>query len=176
VAHGYAVHRLQLGICQCQLQPVTLADDIENKQILLQLAAANQVSKHRPSPRWVSTSTRIRTLSSTSKDLAAQAAEDAERRCSSKQMLEQQMQSTSMQAAGATGPGQGGAGGQQAAVTPGDIMSQADQIAQQLLAMPESQRRSELLKIKKSDETLHARPGQEQDGRSAASRLWDPSP
>jgi hypothetical protein len=45
---------------QCTLQPVTLADDIENKQILLQLAAANQVSKHRAFAPWASTSKRIR--------------------------------------------------------------------------------------------------------------------
>jgi hypothetical protein len=30
-----------------QMQPVTLADDVENKQILLQLAAGNKVSMHK---------------------------------------------------------------------------------------------------------------------------------
>jgi hypothetical protein len=62
-----------------------------------------------------------------------------------------------MQTAGATAGGGGNQqGGQQTPVTPGDMMNQADQIAQQLLNMPYEQRKSELLKIKKSDETLHA--------------------
>jgi hypothetical protein len=37
-----------------------------------------------------------------------------------------------------------------------DIQAQADQIVQQLEAMPDSQRKSELLQLKKDDSTLHA--------------------
>jgi hypothetical protein len=141
---------------KCQLQPVTLADDIENKQILLQLAAANQVSKHKAFGPLGIDPDEDQDLIFEEQETWQDKQQKMQAKMQNKQMLEQQMQSTAMQAAGATGPGQAGAGGQQAAVTPGDIMSQADQIAQQLLAMPESQRRSELLKIKKSDETLHA--------------------
>jgi len=47
-------------------------------------------------------------------------------------------------------------GGDQSGVTPGDLMQQAEQIAYQLLGMPYETRKSELLKIKKANETLHA--------------------
>ena len=49
--------------------------------------------------------------------------------------------------------GGSGMGGQ---VTPEDLMQQAEQIAMQMLGMPYELRRSELLKIKKSNETLHS--------------------
>jgi hypothetical protein len=48
-------------------------------------------------------------------------------------------------------PGGGGAG-----TTPQDMMAQAEQIALQMLGMPYEARKSELLKLKKSDQTLHA--------------------
>ena len=51
----------------------------------------------------------------------------------------------------APGPG-AGAG----PMTPQDMMSQADQIAKQLLTMPYEQRRVEMSKIKRSNETLHS--------------------
>jgi hypothetical protein len=40
--------------------------------------------------------------------------------------------------------------------TPEDMALQAEQIAQRVLSMPYELRRSELLNIKKSNETLHA--------------------
>jgi len=50
----------------------------------------------------------------------------------------------------------GGGGGGGGGVTPADMTSQAEQIAYQMLAMPAELRRGELLKLKKSDETLHS--------------------
>jgi hypothetical protein len=50
-----------------------------------------------------------------------------------------------------TGGGPGGSG-----ITPDDMMAQAEQIAYQMLGMPYEQRKSQLLQIKKSNETLHA--------------------
>ena len=49
-----------------------------------------------------------------------------------------------------------GAPAQAGGVTPADMMSQAEQIAMQLLNMPYEQRRSQMLDLKKADETLHA--------------------
>ena len=43
-----------------------------------------------------------------------------------------------------------------AQVTPEDLTMQAEQLAYQMLAMPYELRRSQLLQIKKSNETLHA--------------------
>jgi hypothetical protein len=50
----------------------------------------------------------------------------------------------------------GGAGGQTSADTPQDLMAQADQIAQELLGMEETQRRSEMMQLKKENEALHS--------------------
>jgi hypothetical protein len=40
--------------------------------------------------------------------------------------------------------------------TPEDLQAQAQQIAQQVLTLPESQKDSQLIKLKKSDPTIHA--------------------
>ena len=53
---------------------------------------------------------------------------------------------------GAMPPGGGGGGG----TTPQDMMAQAEQVAMQMLGQPYESRKSELLKLKKSDQTLHA--------------------
>jgi len=59
-------------------------------------------------------------------------------------------------AAGGDPMAAGGPGGQPGA-TPGDVRDQAAQIANQMLTqMTETQRRSELIKIKHSNPTLHA--------------------
>lgn len=46
--------------------------------------------------------------------------------------------------------------GTQQGMTPQDLIQQADSLAQQLIPMPYELRRSELTKIKRSNETLHA--------------------
>jgi hypothetical protein len=46
-----------------------------------------------------------------------------------------------------------GAGGP---VTPNEVMSQADDMAQQMLAMPETARKSQLIQLKRSNPMLHA--------------------
>ena len=51
-------------------------------------------------------------------------------------------------------PAQGGAAAQ--AMTPMDMMQQADQLAQQMLQMPYEARRRELINIKNTNPTLHA--------------------
>jgi hypothetical protein len=54
------------------------------------------------------------------------------------------------------GPAMPGGGQPAGGTTPADLMSQAEQMAMQLLGQPYESRKSEMLKIKKSDETLHA--------------------
>ncbi len=49
-----------------------------------------------------------------------------------------------------TMPGQGGP------VTPGEVMAQADDMANQLMAMPETARKSQLIQLKRSNPMLHA--------------------
>lgn len=140
---------------KAKLQPVTLADNLEDKQILLQLAAANQVSKrHAFAPLGIDPDENQKEI------LDEQASwqelqQKYQKEQQQKAMLQEQMQSTVMQTAGAM-PGGGGGSPEGMQVTPGDIMAQADQMTQQLLTMSDSDRRSELLKIKKADPTLHS--------------------
>jgi len=133
------------------MQPPSLADDIETKQMKLQLAAANQLSR-----QVALTPLGIDPEADEDQRLQEQQRLDEKTRkiqeeSQQKQMLQQQVQSQPMQAAGA---GMSGVDG--ASTTPQDLHGQADQIAKQLLSMPESQRRSEMSKIRKSDETLWA--------------------
>jgi hypothetical protein len=56
---------------------------------------------------------------------------------------------------GPTPPG-GMGGGAPGGTTPQDMMAQAEQVALQMLGMPYEIRKSQLLQLKKGDETLHA--------------------
>lgn len=137
-----------------KLQPVTLADDMENKQILLQLAASNQVSKHRAfAALGIDVEEDQKTIFDEKKTWD-EAQQQYQTEMQNKQTMEQQMQSSTMQAAGAAPPGQAAQQGQSVSID--DKMAQAEQMSQQLLNMPYEQRKGELLKIKKADPTLHA--------------------
>ena len=41
-------------------------------------------------------------------------------------------------------------------ITPEEMMAKANEVAQQLMTMPETQRKSELIRLKRSDPTLHS--------------------
>jgi len=174
-----------------RLQPVTLADDIEKKQIQLQLAAGQQIS----------TQTALAPFGINFRDEVKRVLEEEEfkqeqlARFQEEMVKKQELQGVMAQgAAGMAQPGMPGAqpgmpmqpgaqpgmpaqpgapmqpgmpqagmpqpgmaqAGPGGSVTPEDMMVQAEQIAQQLLGMPYELRKSELLKIKKSNETLHA--------------------
>jgi hypothetical protein len=150
------------------LQPVTLADDIEKKQVLLQLASANIVSKRTAlSPFGVDIDEETDRLfdeqqhqQDKEREFQREEAERAE--------LEEQLamaQQGPMPGGGGMGmPGGGapmpGGGGMAApssgAVTPQGMMGQADQMAQQLIMIPYEVRRSKLQEIKDADPALHA--------------------
>jgi len=134
------------------LQPVTLADDIENKQLLLSLAAANQLPKSVAyAPLGIDAREAMTKIFDEQREyVEAQAKFDREMQ--HRQQVDQQLNSSTMAAAGV--PGQPASG--EAAMTPTDQVAQAEQIAAQLVAMPETQRKQELAKIRKSDETLWA--------------------
>lgn len=132
------------------LRSVTLADDLERKGIMLQGAAGQDISKQ----------TVYRTMGIDYMDEQKKVIEE--------QTKIQQLQQDAMedaeasQAPGAGGPGggdpmmAGGPGGQPGA-TPGDVRDQAAAIANQMLTqMTETQRRSELVRMKHSNPTLHA--------------------
>jgi hypothetical protein len=170
-----------------KIQPVTLADDIEKKQILLQLSAAQQVSKGTAfGPFGIDIREEVRKIydeqrmqSDMEKEFQR---EEIERRKMDENLaiVEQAQQpqqpmvggmaggaATGMMSpavggmmGGMMGGGMGGSpmggGAGNTAMTPQQMMLQADQIAQQLLQMPYEMRKSEMLKLKQSDEALHA--------------------
>jgi hypothetical protein len=196
-----------------RLQPVTLAEDMERKQILLQLASSQQVSKQTAyAPFGVDWPEEVRRMFEEEKYY-----QDQSKRFQKEQSEAQTMEETfetaeaqqQMQGAGMPGampgvmpgaeqgaaqgamPAQGGAPMQAGAMptgapggagtTPDDMMAQAEQIAMQMLGMPYEARKSELLNLKKSDETLHAlviqkmkdirQKGQQQGGFQAVQQM-----
>ena len=131
------------------LQPTTLADDIERKQLMLQAAASGDISK----------GTAYRTVA----DIDFM---DEQRKIVTEQAQVQNIQNRAMaaqQASQLNGGGAEGDGAEDAAgvpggmvgATPGDVRAQAEEYAKQLLSMPDTQRRGMLIKIKQSNPTLH---------------------
>lgn len=122
------------------LRSVTLADDIERKALSMQAAAGRDISKQ----------TAYRPLGIDYLEEQKRVAEEQE----TIQRLQQEAQER-QQAQAQQGGSEGG--GSQAGATPGDVEEQAQALAQQLLTqVPETQRRGELIKIKRSNPTLHA--------------------
>jgi len=153
-----------------ELQPVTLADDIEKKQILMQLLAGNRISADTAlSPSGIDPKEEIKKIMEEQK-YQVETQQKFEEDMASKNELQQLVnQTTNMMAPPGQGGGQGGAEGDPAAqgqpapapfdssqATPGDVLDQAAEEAQRLVTMPYEQRRSELGNLKKTNEQLHA--------------------
>ena len=129
------------------LQATTLADDIERKSLILQAASAGDISKGTAyktvadidfideQKKIVTEQTQIQNIQQ--RAMAAQQA----------QQLNGGPQDEEADAAGVPGGSVG--------ATPGDVRSQAEAYANQLLSMPDTQRRGLLIKIKQSNPTLH---------------------
>lgn len=160
-----------------RMQPVTLADDLEKKQILLQLSAAKEISKGTAySPLGIDVREEQRRIFD---ELRQQS--DLERDFQNEQVERQKIEE--QLAAVEQGGGMGGmppggmpagsamptggampmAGGMPmgtgsggSAMTPQQMIAQAEQLAQQLVSMPYEARKSQMLQLKQSDEALHA--------------------
>lgn len=178
-------------VVEARLQPVTLADDIEKKQIQLQLAAGQQISRQTAwAPFGINYREEIKKLfeeEEYSREQMARFQEEQSHKDQLQQTMvmgatgqaqpgmpgaqpgmspEQAAQASAAQqgtpptpqalAAGAAAGGGMGMAANAGQVTPEDLSAQAEQIAMQMLGMPYEQRRSELLKIKKANETLHS--------------------
>jgi hypothetical protein len=130
-----------------ELRSVTLADDLERKALSLQAAAGMDISKD-----------------TAYKPLGIDYMSE-QRKVVDEQREIQELQQEAMEeqeAAQLTGEPQGDQS--QAGATPGDVHSQAKELAYQLVTQtPESMRRGELIKIKHSNPTLHALVIQEMD-------------
>jgi hypothetical protein len=166
-----------------KLQPVTLADDLEKKQIQLQLASGHMISRQTAyAPFGINFREEIRRMFE-EEEYSQQVMQEFSEDQAQRQELHAAMQQGAagvappgapggppMQAAPAGAPMPGGAmpaGGalpmgagqptvQGPGVTPQDLTLQAENIAMQLISAPYAVRRAELLNIKKTNETLHA--------------------
>ena len=147
-------------------QPVMLAEDMEKKQVQLELAAGMQISRGTAyAPFGIDYREEIRRMFQEEKFF-----QDEQKRFegeqAQRQELEQQMADGGQQGQagpqvpgmpagmpGSMGAAPGGAGGP---VTPDGLAAQSEEIAYQLLAMPYEARRSQLIDIKQSNKELHA--------------------
>lgn len=155
---GFSTHFLW-GEIDGHLESVTLADDVQRIALGLQSAAGNDISK----------TTAYRSLGINYMD--------EQQKIIDEQTAIQKMQEKAMQESQAAqqqsamnnptaGPGMAGS---QVGATPGDINEQAKQTAQQMLyQMSDSQRTSELIKMKQSNPTLHAAVKQELENLRSA--------
>jgi hypothetical protein len=164
-----------------KLQSVTLADDIEKKQILLQLASAQQISRSTAyQPFGIDWKDEVERMLE-EEDFFQESSARYQKEQAKKQEMEQRFEAASqaqqmppggmpmdpaMMGAGGAAPmgptptmpmspmGAAPAGG--GGVTPDDMAQQAEQVAIQMLGMPYEARKSQLLNLKKQNETLHA--------------------
>ncbi len=118
------------------LMPVTLSDDIERKSIIGQLVSANSIAR----------SELLRLYGFDFREQVRKKFEEDE--IMQDMQVEQQLKQQVQQMA-ETGDSSGGA-------TPGDVLEQAQQIAQQLFPLDGAQRRAKLQELKAQDLTLYS--------------------
>lgn len=148
-----------------KLAKVTHADDLNRQMAKLQLMAGKQISQ----------TTGLNTIGLDFKQEQEQLLEEEKFVAERQQELSEEMEGqeaaqqfaadpmgqmaaqdpNAMPPQGGGMPPAGGGGGAQAA-TPDELMQQAQQIAEQLMQMPESQRQSEMIALKREDRTLHS--------------------
>ena len=124
------------------LMPVTLSDDIERKSIIGQLVSANSIARSELLKLY-GFDFREQVRKKFEEDNIMQEEQEDQ---ALKQQVQQMMQS------GSAGGGAQTTGGS----TPGDILDQAQQIAQQLFPLDGGQRRQKLQELKAQDQTLYA--------------------
>ena len=137
------------GDIRAELESITLSDDLEAKQLRLQLMSAQQISRN----------TALSSLGIDSKNEKEKIMQEAKDDRRMQTEAEQEIEMEQMSLGGDAGDEkQQGAGGGKADSTPMDVQSQAQEIAQSLVnpQMSSVQRRQELTKIRQSNPTLHA--------------------
>lgn len=154
-----------------RMTPVTRADDMEARMVRLQLSAANKISDTTAlAPFGIDVREEIRRIieeqriyqeeqSKAQKEMEQQ--EEMQRRVAETAAMRQGQMPGMPGGGGIPGMGPGGGmgapgGGAQGQVTPGDLLTQADQIAQQLLTMDDTTRKQRLSQLRQTDKTLHA--------------------
>lgn len=137
------------GDMEANLESVTLSDDLEAKNLRLQLMAGGQISRQTA-------------LEPFGLDADAEKAKSMDELASDRKLeMEAQREAEMEQMALVAPEGEGGQGGQGASAgssTPMDVQAQAQDIAMQLVnpQVTTAQRRQELAKIRSSNPTLYA--------------------
>jgi hypothetical protein len=141
------------------LQPVTMADDLETKQMIMQMALANIISKETAfSMLGIDARAELKKMFREQKEYYEEQQQMQEDQMH-KQELKDTMSGQAAQGGGGAPPGMGGpaqAGMSNQAMTPMDLAQQAEQLAGQLVKTPYETRRGMLMEIKQSNPTLHA--------------------
>jgi len=142
----------------CRLQPVTLADDVELRQIWLQLASSNMISRNTAFAPWG-----IDANNEQKKIFDEQRRFSEEQQKFQEDMQNRQQLSAAMKGGGQQQGGQPGAmgggvapGQASQAQTPMDMVQQAQETAQQLITMQPAQVRKQLSDLKASNESMYA--------------------
>lgn len=136
------------------MQPVTMADDIEVKQMIMQMAMANIISKETAfSSLGIDAKVELKKMFREQKDFYEEQ-QKMQEDMGHKQQLKEQMSGAG---GGQPAPQMGGPAAQSnMAMTPMDLAQQAEQLAQQLVKTPYESRRGMLMDIKQQNPTLHA--------------------
>ena len=180
---SYAHNTFDLPEFDVKLQPVRLADDMERRHIMLQLMAGQQVSPQTalntfgvddPREEIRRTFEWQRMMAEEEKDfeddmMQAQELEQIKQEWGERSQMAQQggapMDPAAMGMGGAPPPGGGmppmGGGGlgvpnEDALSTPESMQGEAQRLAEEIISMEASARRSALIELKKSNEVLHA--------------------
>lgn len=144
-------------------RPVTLIDDMENKGMMFQAMAGNQISPQTGLSVMGIESYRdeVRKRLEADRILA-----EEEREFQEEMAKDDEAAQLAMQMGGAVDPAmaeQGGApldpavmGGPTAGATPESRTQEAERLAQEIMVMEATARRSQLIQLKKTDPTLHA--------------------
>lgn len=133
-------------------RPVTMADDMELRQIWLQLSAANLISRQTAfSPFNIDVFDEQRKMFSERRRFTEEEQKFQEDEQKRQEMLAAIRGQGVPQQGGPAQPGQA-----QGSMTPMDLQAQAQQTAQQLVTMPYEQRRQQMQAIKAQNPTLHA--------------------
>lgn len=131
------------GDYECELESVRIIDDIENKAWRLQAMSANLLSKE----------TAMAPMGITDPGQEFKKILEEQRRESDESLkMQEEQQMAEMGLVSNEDPNAQG-GGQ---VTPENVTQEADQMARQLLEMPETDRRRQLNSIRQNNDTLHA--------------------
>jgi len=145
---------------QAQLSPTSIVDDIVRKQLLLQLASQGMVAMETAMRPWNLDYANEQRRKQEEEEMLASLQQELQRKLERRKSLTGAFVGPEEMAAAGPPPAIGAVGAEGAAQTmPPSIQelhAQAEQLANQLMATPQTQRTSMLRQLKEQNKTLHA--------------------